>query len=67
MSTIERCVHQISDEGPHALFKEQWERCKGCKYDPENNKRCCGYSPIAYYNSNPVSSVSQNIREIKVA
>jgi D-arabinose 1-dehydrogenase-like Zn-dependent alcohol dehydrogenase len=72
MSTIERCVHQISDEGKHVLFQEQWEKCKKCTYDQENNKKCCGYSPITYYgaefeNPNLIASTSQNIRGIKVA
>jgi len=48
MSLVERCVHQGLDIGAHVLFKEQWERCKNCTYDPENNKMCAGYSPTAY-------------------
>ncbi len=46
--SLERCVHQGLDTGAHVLFKEQWERCKNCTYDPENNKKCVGYSPTAY-------------------
>ncbi|HPD82028.1 MAG TPA: hypothetical protein PK357_02915 [Candidatus Pacearchaeota archaeon] len=60
MSDIERCVHQVSDGGNHLLFKEQWERCKNCAYDPENNKKCSGYSPIVY-------STSENILESKLS
>ena len=43
----ERCIHQNElDTGPHVLFKEQWERCKNCAYDPENNKKCNNYFGI---------------------
>lgn len=50
MSTLEeRCVHQGVDNGIHILFKEQWERCKNCAYDPENNKKCENYSPTSYF------------------
>jgi len=70
MSALERCVHQIFDEGVHVLFKEQWEACKKCAYDSENNKKCPNYSPTAYYasdnNPNLVSSVSKNFDEVKV-
>lgn len=48
MPTIERCVNQGINAGRHLLFHEQWERCKNCKYDPENNKKCPGYSPTSY-------------------
>ena len=69
MPTIERCVHQTCDEGVHVLFKEQWERCKECSYDPENNKKCPGYSPISYCcsenNLNLISSNSQNSNEVR--
>jgi hypothetical protein len=60
MSGIERCLHQISDEGNHILFREQWERCKNCAYDPANNKKCPGYSPIVY-------SLPENIYENKLS
>lgn len=60
MSDIERCVHQISDGGNHLLFKEQWERCKNCAYDPENNKKCPGYSPRVY-------SIPENMSEKKLS
>lgn len=40
MSTIERCVHQF--------LNPVWEGCKICAYDPENNKKCAGYSPTGY-------------------
>jgi len=36
------------DNGHHALFREKWERCKTCIYDPENNKKCPDYSPGTY-------------------
>jgi len=50
MSALERCVHQIMPTGAHISFlKGEWERCKECKYDPENNKRCPNYSPTSYY------------------
>jgi hypothetical protein len=45
MPELERCVHQGVDTGRHVLFKEQWENCKTCTYDPENNKKCPNYSP----------------------
>lgn len=61
MSDIERCVHQISDGGNHLLFKEQWERCKNCAYDPENNKRCPGYSPIVYSVPDKISENNLNV------
>jgi hypothetical protein len=49
MSDLERCIHQLHDEGIHSvLFKEQWEKCMNCTYDPVNNKRCPGYSPTYY-------------------
>lgn len=67
---VERCVHQIFDEGVHVLFKEQWEACKKCAYDPENNKKCPGYSPTAHYVSNNspslVSSTSPNLNGARV-
>jgi hypothetical protein len=70
MSALERCVHQGIDDGPHILFKEKWERCKNCAYDPENNKNCPDYSPTAYYvsdnNSNLISSKLQILENIRV-
>jgi hypothetical protein len=70
MSVLERCVHQEHDEGAHVLFKEQWERCKSCAYDPENNKRCCNYSPTAYYTleneKNLISSIVETVNEVRV-
>lgn len=71
MSELERCVHQISDEGVHALFKEQWERCKNCAYDPQNNKRCSNYcptySPVSYgtYKNYVDSSKTPNRENIR--
>jgi hypothetical protein len=45
----ERCMYQNEmDTGPHVLFKEQWEKCRNCVYDPENNKRCNNYFGIKY-------------------
>ena len=39
-SVEERCIHQF--------LNPVWDRCKTCAYDPENNKKCNGYSPTAY-------------------
>jgi hypothetical protein len=60
MLELERCIHQGVDVGHHALFKEQWERCKNCAYDPENNKKCPGYSPVVY-------SIPENIPEFNLS
>jgi hypothetical protein len=69
MLELERCIHQGRDVGHHALFKEQWERCKNCTYDLENNKRCPGYSPTSYYNSlfgnfnlKDIQKISEDVR-----
>jgi hypothetical protein len=61
---VERCVHQdVPDTGRHVLFKEQWDKCKNCTYDPVNNKKCPGYSPKSYYayENNP----NQNREDIR--
>jgi hypothetical protein len=48
MSLVERCVHQIVPPCPSVLFRKEWERCKTCAYDLENNKKCVNYSAIVY-------------------
>jgi hypothetical protein len=49
MSLVERCFHQLADEGLHSvLFKEQWDACKKCEYNPEINKKCDGYYQVTY-------------------
>jgi hypothetical protein len=67
---VERCVHQGINTGHHALFKEKWERCKNCAYDPENNKRCPEYSTTAYFGygfeiSNLTSSTQSKREDIR--
>jgi hypothetical protein len=44
MSVEERCVHQGVDTGRHVLFNEQWERCKKCTYNLEENRKCFDYA-----------------------
>jgi hypothetical protein len=59
MSTLERCSYQLTGSGSHLLFKDEWARCKVCKYDPENNKRCHNYSPTVY-NDFPITIIYDN-------
>lgn len=72
MSLEERCAHQGVDSGPHVLFKEKWERCKNCAYDPENNKKCSDYAKADYYvpdkRSEPIISeqITEKINEVEV-
>ena len=61
MSVLERCVHQGLDTGAHVLFKEKWERCKNCAYDPENNKKCTDYSKSDYYFSDEKPLFESNL------
>jgi hypothetical protein len=65
----EVCMHQGVDNGPHALFKEKWDRCKNCTYDPENNKKCPDYSKTFGYSQynipKSVSSPPENREDIR--
>jgi hypothetical protein len=54
MFTLERCIYQPSDSKFSVLFKEDRDKCKFCKYDPEKNKQCPNYSPANYYISDEV-------------
>lgn len=66
MSLIKRCYHQIVPPGSvNSFFKEQWERCERCEYDPENNEKCPAYSPTTYEIKDPTqnSSASEQINE----
>jgi hypothetical protein len=64
MSVEERCVHQGIDTGAHVLFKEKWERCKNCAYDPENNKRCTDYTKVEYYISDEKPKFESNLNVV---
>ena len=46
----EQCLHQVfRPEKSYMPLKDGYGDCSACEYDPENNKNCKGYKPIAVY------------------